>query len=81
MQFDERDHGPYRIYTMATPDERGGWVAGVVVKLVGNGEQTPQCVFINRRLSAGYRFSTAALALEHAMEVGAYAVDLQMQSV
>lgn len=81
MQFEERDHGPYRIYTLATRDTRNGWVAGVVVKLVRGHRGEPECVFINRRLSAGYRFPSAQAALDHAMEVGSYAVELQLQDV
>jgi hypothetical protein len=79
MHFEERDQGDYRIYTMATPQPRGGFIAGVVVKR-RRADSEPECVFINRRLSAGYRFATVDDALQHAMEVGAYAVTMQISA-
>lgn len=69
MHFDERDAGPYRIYTAAM--KRGpGYVAGVAVIHAPSLDAPTKEIFSNEALFEGRLFESAEQALEQAMHVG-----------
>jgi len=70
MHFAEQDHGDYRIYGGALDGRDGTYRAAVVVVRLRGHRNLPEIVYRDERISAGYAFPSAELALKRAMEAG-----------
>jgi len=74
MNFQQLDAGDFRIYAVAFDSAQGGYVAGVEVRRLRNGNAAQQVVFSDEFLSGGHRFDVPADALNYALTVGRQAI-------
>lgn len=78
MGVQQRQVGDFRIYAGAVDAAGGGYTAAVEVHRVADlDDGAPEIVFSSERVSGGYRFEAAALALRHALDVGHQAIRLR----
>ena len=70
MQFEEQDHGEFRVYGGALDGRGGGYRAAVVVVRLHGRRRPAEVVFRDEAIGADHPFASAEAALKRAMETG-----------